>query len=49
MSPPAFARLMGIILCLGALSWAFPVPSTAQTEIQAMEPLFHASQQDRVG
>ena len=37
MSTPAFARLMGVILCLGALSWAFPVPSTAQTDIQTME------------
>ena len=37
MCAPSFARLMGVMLCLGALSCAFPVPSTAQTEIQALE------------
>lgn len=36
-SPTAFAPLMGIILCLGALAGLLPAPSMAQTEIRTVE------------
>lgn len=37
ISLPVFARIMGVILCLGAPICIFPAPSAAQMEIQALE------------